>query len=71
VLLGIVENALLERNLGGGADRKGQREMLLQRLDRFHRWILDTRVSSQRGLMLRLFRGTGLYWLFFSSQAVS
>lgn len=70
VLLGILEDALLQRNLRTRIDRKCQWKMLLQSPDRFHRWILLPRLRLHGRRPLGLLRAIGL-WLFFSPQAVT
>ncbi len=52
VLLGILEDAFFERNLGGRIDREGQWKMLLQRPDRCYRRVLLTRLRLGRRLAL-------------------
>ncbi len=71
MLLSILENTLLERNLWGRVDRERQWKMLLQRPYRFYRRILDTRLNLRGDLALRLLRAIRLLRLFFSPQAVT
>ncbi|MNG02262.1 hypothetical protein D3C84_852820 [compost metagenome] len=71
MLLGILEDAFLERNLGGWVDREGQWKVLLQSPDRFHRRVLLTRLRLQGGLPLALLRAISLCLHFFGPQAVT
>ncbi|MDT4866941.1 hypothetical protein FQZ97_1018290 [compost metagenome] len=70
MLLGILEDAFLERNLGGRIDREGQWKVLLQSPDRINCRILLTRLALRGGLPLGGLRVGSLGLFRFCPQAV-
>ena len=74
MLLGILENAFLQRHLGRRIDREGQGEVLLQPPDRLDGRILLAWLGFGRRLTLLRLRAFGfylLYLLLLGAQAVT